>query len=274
MLNADVGLRFRSLGDQFTRPPAVLEGAVGRARKAGVVRAAGRSAVDWGRGVWATPRVVGQRLGSQLSIPVHTFRAWRDGGQTAARRSLASELESQAATTGASIVAAGGLAERLMRFTTIGPALLVGDVREDGLQATLEQHTYDAVQLAPDVLLGGIGVIGRARHLERLADASWVASAPNAAQGARLAETYAALEAWDGTHRLIAGPGGTPFRKAPQLAEAFGDSPDDYLKLATPKYTTKDGRIMETHWVQDVRTGSIVEWKHQVQGWVKHAPRQ
>ena len=46
------------------------------------------------------------------------------------------------------------------------------------------------------------------------------------------------------------------------------------MKLATPKFLTADGRIMETHWVQDVRTGEIVEWKHEIQGWQRVAPRR
>lgn len=199
MLSAEVGQPFRDLGDRFARPPALLESAVRRGRRVGVVRAAGRSALDWGRGVWSTPRVVKERVGSQLVIPLHTFRAWRRDGSAAARRSLESELDAQAATSAASVVGAAELAERLMRFTSIGPALLVGDVRENGLQATLEQHTYDAVQVGLDVAVGGTTSVARTRRAAAIAgataDARWVASAPSAAQATRLRTSLAANEA-------------------------------------------------------------------------------
>ena len=222
-----------------------------------------------------TPGVVAERLGSHLSIPGRTLATWRRHGATAAETSLRRDVAGQAARAEASVRGAGALSERLLRFTTVpGVPLLAADVRRDGLQATAERHTYDAVQLAPELLLGGAGRAARVAAIEKAADAQWIASAPNRAQAARLAEEYALLEAWGGTHRLIAGPEATVFRKAGEIAHRRGGTSNDYAKWATPKVVTVDGRIVETHWVQDLRSGKLVESKRKLQGWARGVPRR
>jgi hypothetical protein len=60
----------------------------------------------------------------------------------------------------------------------------------------------------------------------------------------------------------MAGPGGrTIFRDAGRVAQQYGGSPSDWVKKTSSTFIAKDGTKIETHWVENIKTGQRVEYK-------------
>lgn len=78
-------------------------------------------------------------------------------------------------------------------------------------------------------------------------------------EGEALAAKSVASMADEG--RLIAGPGGAPFRDVARVVEQYGGSAQEWAKMSSRKFVDAAGRSFETHWVQNLVTGARTEFK-------------
>jgi hypothetical protein len=270
-------------GAAWDRPRAVAATALAppRHRLGRTLRNLRAGVGDWWRGVAALPGSWLRQARSELLAPVHLARAWRDGGAAAARRQGVAELERQLDVGRTLAAGVSATAFTVARFEpATAPLWLLKDAHDVGWDAAADRHDRAAGALLPDLALAGAGeallartAADRAAELEAAADRAWRASAPNAAQAARLREWYAALEASNEGRRLIAGEGAAPFRNAAATAAAEGGAPDEWAKLAGRPYHGVDGQVLETHWVEHRPTGRQVEVKTKPVGWVHVPPR-
>jgi RHS repeat-associated protein len=87
-------------------------------------------------------------------------------------------------------------------------------------------------------------------------------AARNAANLANLEKSLASEEQVGETGGVIAGTGArVPFRDAARVAQQYGGSASDWVKVSSSSYTARDGTKFETHWVENIKTGQRVEFK-------------
>jgi len=87
-------------------------------------------------------------------------------------------------------------------------------------------------------------------------------AANNAAEGLRLAKSLASEAQLTEVGTIMAGSGGrTIFRDAGRVAQQYGGSPGDWVKKTSSTFIATDGTKVETHWVENIKTGQRVEYK-------------
>ena len=89
--------------------------------------------------------------------------------------------------------------------------------------------------------------------------------ASNAVDGLRLQKSLASQAQMGEAGVIMAGPGGRiAFRDAPRVAQQYGGSASEWVKKTSSTYVARDGRHIETHWVENIRTGERVEFKTKI----------
>jgi hypothetical protein len=64
------------------------------------------------------------------------------------------------------------------------------------------------------------------------------------------------------TGRLIAGPGANnPFKDVTFKIKEYGGSAEDWVKMKSSSYKAPDGKVIESHWIENVKTGERQEFK-------------
>jgi hypothetical protein len=115
------------------------------------------------------------------------------------------------------------------------------------------------------MVTGGVGY-GIQRWLASRAAAS--SGANNAANGIRLKRHLASQQQMGESGRIIAGgKHSVPFRDAQRIVDTYGGSINEWVKKSSSAYTGVDGFKFETHWVENLVTGTRVEFKTKLIGW-------
>jgi hypothetical protein len=92
-------------------------------------------------------------------------------------------------------------------------------------------------------------------------------AARSAAQALRLSKQFASEAQMGEAGVPIAGAGTrVPLRDASRIVEEHGGKEIDWVKKASSPYTARDGTRLETHWLENVRTGERVEIKSKIFG--------
>jgi hypothetical protein len=66
------------------------------------------------------------------------------------------------------------------------------------------------------------------------------------------------------TGTIIAGKGSIkdkPFRDGPRIASQYGGATEDWVKKSSSYYNMENGKTMQTHWVENLKTGEKIEFK-------------
>ena len=174
------------------------------------------------------------------------------------------------------VMAVGGLVAVAVACTplvTCAPAVATYTAVLVGVAGTVHAGTsialaYDSCargkgSCVSDVVQAGlsVGVGGYGYSIMRLPIAPR-ALADDAISGRNLGRQLASEQQLGEAGRAIAGAGtGVTLRDAPRLAQQYGGSADDWLKMSSSSYRGTDGLQFETHWYQNIRTGQGVEFK-------------
>jgi RHS repeat-associated protein len=111
-----------------------------------------------------------------------------------------------------------------------------------------------------EVVLGSKGFGALAKGTRAADTANDLGRASNAADGLRLQKSLASQAQMGEAGTIMPGP----FRNAPRVAQQYGGSTPDWVKKYSSAYVAPDGRHIETHWVENVRTGQRVEFKTKI----------
>jgi hypothetical protein len=63
---------------------------------------------------------------------------------------------------------------------------------------------------------------------------------------------------------IAGGQSGTEFRNADRVAKQYGGNAEDWVKKSSEKAVMEDGTYIETHWVENIKTGQRVEAKTKI----------
>jgi hypothetical protein len=73
---------------------------------------------------------------------------------------------------------------------------------------------------------------------------------------------YGSLEQMGSKGIRMAGSGTSMrFRNASYYANKYGGVADDWVKMTSKPYVARDGVMFETHWVENIDTGTRVNYK-------------
>ena len=125
--------------------------------------------------------------------------------------------------------------------------------------AAVVAATALAVAGGAAIAAAGTGTTAAAGGVTGVETAGGAASATATLANARY---FASLQQLGSAGVVIAGPGcKTPFRDAAFKAARYGGNAADYVKKASGQFQDATGRIMQTHWIENVRTGVRYEEK-------------
>jgi hypothetical protein len=68
-------------------------------------------------------------------------------------------------------------------------------------------------------------------------------------------------QALEASGALMAGKGADQFRDAGRFVSQYGGHVDDYAKMSSSSYKASDTLKIETHWVENVKTGERFDAK-------------
>jgi hypothetical protein len=140
---------------------------------------------------------------------------------------------------------------------------------------TMAGH-FDAKALARDAAMGvgtagllrGVGgLVGRqiSKATARTAltnAAAEIEDASSTMSGRNLARQLASEQQMGEAGTRLAGSGAdAPLREAPRLAQQYGGTHDDWVKMGSSSYVGPDGFQFETHWYESLSTGERVDFK-------------
>jgi hypothetical protein len=155
------------------------------------------------------------------------------------------------------------------------------------VQSNTYKKSVDAIMTLSMLLPGegaaveGAGLLKEAETGAAVAEEHALGEAHSAAQYAKLKAGYrqaeiatekslASQQQVEELGERIAGEGtGMTFRDAGRVAARYGGSPADWVKMRSPSYLASDGTRLETHWVENIRTGARVEFKTKFVGGVE-----
>ena len=82
----------------------------------------------------------------------------------------------------------------------------------------------------------------------------------NIVNGQRLREQLA-KEQQSSEKGKILFEGGKDFRDAHKYVEKYGGKVEDWVKKTSSSYEKADGKLVETHWVENIKNGQRVDFK-------------